>query len=124
MRIYIYSNERYGKQREKMQMLNSIDRESFAGAIQQSYKTMTETSSNNLAAKLIDTLDSSIEGAVTAWIKGDEVPDISFEKYSINKILAVRNSDDYLEAFKLLSEYVKNPVIGEKHIWKPIRCKR
>lgn len=105
-------------------MLQNIDQQKFAIAIKQSYKTMTEVSSVNLALQLIDLLDATLEEAVIAWIEGSEVPDIAFEKYSVNKILSIRNNSDYLEAFRLLSDYIKDPAAGEKRIWKPVRIRR
>jgi len=102
-------------------MLNNISRQYFSSAIEQSYRTMTDESSNNLAAQLIESLDISLEAAVNAWIDGVDIPNVSYEKYSINKILSIRNSSDYLEAFRLLSDYIKDPQAGEKRIWSPAR---
>ena len=105
-------------------MLNHIDIEKFALAIKQSYKTMNDISSANLASKLIETLDECLEEAVIAWIDGKEIPNIEVDKYSIDKILSIRNNSDYLEAFSLLSDYKQDAVFGEKQIWKPIRRRR
>lgn len=84
-------------------MLKSVDVNTFATAIKQSYKLMNDTSATNMSVKLIQTLDVTLEPAVTAWIAGQDIPDISIGKYSIMKILGIRNSSDYLEAIKLLS---------------------
>jgi hypothetical protein len=105
-------------------MLLSIDKEKFAEAIKQSYKMMNDVSSLTLATQLIESLDVFLEEAVEAWIEGREIPDVAFDKYSVKKILSIRNNDDYLEAFRLLSEYKKDSAIGEKQIWKPIRGRR
>ena len=78
---------------------------------------MTDTSAANKAVQLIQTLDYELEPAVIAWISGLDIPDITIGKYSIIKILGIRQSCDYLEAFKLLSEYKRNPIEGEKKIW-------
>lgn len=102
-------------------MLTSVDVNVFATAISQSYKLMNDTSAVNMAKKLIETIDSVLEPAVIAWIAGQDIPDISVGKYSITKILGIRNSCDYLDAFKLLSEYKLNPEEGEKNIWYPKR---
>ena len=102
-------------------MLNSVDVNTFAAAIKQSYKLMNDTSAANMAAKLIQTLDITLEPAVIAWIAGQDIPDITVGKYSVTKILGIRNSSDYLDAFKLLSEYKINPEKGEKSIWSPKR---
>ncbi|MDR0918189.1 MAG: hypothetical protein LBM93_02915 [Oscillospiraceae bacterium] len=105
-------------------MLKNIDITKLTDAIKQTYKTSTEASAENIAKQLIEQLDILLEPALSAWIYGEPVPDITVDKYSVNKILKIRNSSDYLEAFKLLSEYKNDPVSGEKHIWKPIRGKR
>lgn len=102
-------------------MLNSVDKNTFATAIKQSYKLMDDASASNMAEKLIQTLDPILEPAVIAWIEGQAIPDITAGKYSVTKILGIRNSKDYLDAFKLLSEYKLNPEGGEKSIWHPIR---
>jgi len=105
-------------------MLQSINVEKLAEAIQQTYKTMNEVSSANLAAKLVAELDERVEDALSAWINGTEVPDIAHEEYSISKILTCRNSHDYLMAIQLLSAYIKDPEEGKKQIRKPIRGRR
>lgn len=102
-------------------MLNSVDANVFAAAIKQSYTLMTDTSASNMAAQLIEKLDESLEPAVIAWISGENIPDIAVEKYSIEKILKIRGSRDYLDAFKLLSEYKQDPEKGERGIWHPKR---
>lgn len=102
-------------------MLNSVDADAFAAAIKQSYKLMTDTSAANMAAQLIERLDESLEPAVTAWISGGDIPDIAAGKYSVTKILRIRGSSDYLDAFRLLSEYKQDPEKGERRIWSPRR---
>lgn len=109
---------------EEVVMLKNINKHEFASAIKQSYKLMSEMSAANMARKLIQSLDSSLEPAVIAWINGEPVPDVAVDQYSINKILIIRNNCDYLEAFKLLSEYKDNPTLGEKNIWQLIHGKR
>ncbi|MCL1914028.1 MAG: hypothetical protein FWG10_09170 [Eubacteriaceae bacterium] len=104
---------------EGLVMLSSIDLNLFAAAIKQSYKLMTDTSAANMATKLIQTLDPTLERAVIAWISGHDIPDITIGKYSITTILNIRNSCDYLDAFTLLSEYKLSPEKGEKRIWRP-----
>lgn len=105
-------------------MLHNIDQQSFTTAIKQSYEMMTDVSSSNLAAQLIESLDTALEEAVKAWIEGAEIPNVVANKYSINKILSIRNNSDYLEAFRLLSGYIKDPAAGEKCIWTPARGRR
>lgn len=105
-------------------MLQNIDHQRFTEAIKQSYRTMTEDSSANLAFKLINELDEHVEAAVIAWIEGSDIPDISHEEYSISKILTCRNSEDYLMAIRFLSDYIKDPVEGKKQIRNPIRGRR
>ncbi len=102
-------------------MLRSVDVKAFAIAIKQSYKLMNDTSALNMASKLTETLDIIVEPAVHAWIAGQNIPDIEIGKYSVSKILGIRNSCDYLEAFRLLSEYKLEPEKGEKNIWSPRR---
>jgi hypothetical protein len=105
-------------------MLHNIATERFAKAINQTYKTMNEVSSANLAAKLIEELDERLEAALLAWIEGKEIPDVSYEEYSISKILTCRNSQDYLMAIRMLSDYIKDSIEGKKQIRKPIRGRR
>jgi len=100
-------------------MLQTINKENFACAIKQSYKGMTEEIANSMASELVELLDPTLEEAVSAWIEGVEVPDVAFEKYSISKILTIKNSTNYLEAFKLLSSYINDPEAGEQEIWTP-----
>ena len=105
-------------------MLKNINTDSFAIAINQSYKTMNEVSSTNLASKLIAELDERLENAVSAWIEGKDIPNVSHDEYSISKILTCRNSQDYLMAIQLLSAYMKDSVEGKKQIRKPIHGRR
>ena len=105
-------------------MLQNINTEKLAAAIQQTYKTMNEVSSANLAVQIVEGLDERLEGALLAWIEGKEIPDVSYEEYSISKILICRNSQDYLMSIRMLSDYIKDPVEGKKQIRKPIRGRR
>jgi hypothetical protein len=105
-------------------MLKSINKEKLSKAIQQTYKTMNETSSDNLASQLIEGLDEAVEEALDAWIEGKDIPDVSHGEYSLIKILTCRNSQDYLMAIRFLSDYIKDPVEGKKQIRKPIRGRR
>lgn len=105
-------------------MLHNINAGAFAEAINQTYKTMNEVSSANLAAQLIAELDEGVEEAVAAWIKGTDIPDIVHGEYSVSKILTCRNSSDYLQAIRLLSLYMTDPEKGKKQIRKPIRGRR
>ncbi|MBQ7593732.1 MAG: hypothetical protein IJU48_05195 [Synergistaceae bacterium] len=102
-------------------MLKSINVNLFAKAIEQSYKFFDESRSLKLAEHLINSLDEELEPSVLAWINGEEVPDVEAGNYSINKILGIRNSSDYLEAFTLFTEYKLDPENGEKKIWQPSR---
>lgn len=105
-------------------MLDNISIKRLAEAIQQTYKTMNEVSSANLAAQIVEELDERLKEALLAWIDGIEIPDVSYEEYSISKILTCRNSHDYLMAIRMLSYYMKDPVEGKKQIRKPIRGRR
>lgn len=105
-------------------MVNNIDVQKLASAIQQTYKTMTEVSSNNLATSIIENLDERLEMALLAWIEGEDIPDVTYGEYSISKILTCRNSQDYLMAIRMLSDYIKNPVEGKKQICRPILGRR
>ena len=105
-------------------MLHNINADRFAEAIKQTYKTMNEVSSANLASKLISELDERLEEAVFAWIEGKDIPDVSHDEYSISKILTCRNSQDYLMAIRFLSDYMKDPIAGKKQIRQPIRGRR
>lgn len=105
-------------------MLQNINAEKLAEAIRQTYKTMNEVSSVNLAAQIVEGLDQRLESALLAWIDGEEVPDVSYEEYSISKILTCRNSHDYLMAIRMLSDYIKDPIEGKKQIRRPIRGRR
>lgn len=105
-------------------MINNINVQKFASAIQQTYKTMTEVSSNNLAQNIIENLDERLEVALLAWIEGEDIPDVAYGEYSISKILTCRNSHDYLMAIRMLSDYIKDPVEGKKQICRPILGRR
>lgn len=105
-------------------MLHSIDQQAFAAALRQTYTRMTPESSTDTALSLIKSLDDSLEQAVLAWIQGEAVPDVSDGKYSLEKILAIRGTGDYVEAFQLFSEYRTDHIKGEKSIWRPTRSRR
>lgn len=105
-------------------MLKNVSLDAFSQAIEASYITIDKKSADNFARRLMESIDSEIEPAVLAWIEGSEIPDIGISKYSIKKILTIRNDMDYLEAFQLLTEYKHNPDLGEKKIWTPKRLKK
>lgn len=105
-------------------MLQNIEVGKLAEAIRQSYKTMNDISSANLAAQIIEGLDESLKDALLAWIEGKEIPDVSHGEYSISKILTCRDSQDYLMAIRMLSDYIKDPIVGKKQIRKPIHGRR
>ena len=104
-------------------MLQNVNAEKFAETLKQSYKTMNDVSATNLASKLIAELDERLEDAVLAWIEGKDIPNVSHDEYSISKILAYKNSHDYLMAIRFLSEYIKDPIEGKKQICRPIHSR-
>lgn len=105
-------------------MLLNVSLEAFSKAISDSYSTIEEIDRKNVANQLMESIDGEIEPAVIAYVNGNEIPDIHIGQYSINKILAIRNNLDYLEAFLLLTEYKSDPVLGEKNIWTPKRLRK
>ena len=96
-------------------MLQSINFENFAKTIKQTHKTMNEASSIMLIAEL----EYRLGGGIMAWIEGEDIPGVPYDKYSISKILAYRNSHDYLLAIRFLSEYIKAPIGGKSKYADP-----
>jgi len=106
-------------------MLKNVDKDKLIAAISSYYKFQTEVSAIRLAEEYINTIDPIFEEAVQCWLEGLPILNVIIGEYSVNKVLSIRNSTDYLNVLKLLSVYKDDPVLGEKLIWKSIRgCRK
>jgi hypothetical protein len=124
-------------------MLKNIDLEKFIKAIDiEDEIDGTEyghDSNCKYAKMLINLINEILEPGVLAWIEGEELPNLSYEKYSISDIMTRRGSKDhvltykddksyitiyknregYINAIRLLSIYMMSSELGEKLInWR------
>lgn len=102
----------------------NISTEELSLRILRAYPKYTDVTAYNIATDLLKNAPASLEPAMRAWIDGKPLPDNTGEKYPVSKILKLRGSNDYIEAFKLYIAYFKNPAEGEAMIWSPSRMLR
>lgn len=67
--------------------------------------------------------------ALQCWIAGTPLPDVSYQPeggkcYSIEGIMALRGNQDSLQAMLLLSDYIRDPALGESRIQLPVKDRR
>lgn len=101
-------------------MLN-IDVNRFADALQREMPNMPRQAATTHAAALIDQTDPRLEENVLQWIEGKTISDLWFGKYSINAILELRRSQDFLDALDAMNLYLRDPKAGEARIWRARR---
>ena len=105
-----------------------VNEEAFARAIQQTYKGYDDQGALGYARLWAQRLRPELEQAVTCWIQGERVPNVSYQpeggkEYSIESIMLLRGKEDVMEAMLLLSDYMNDPRVGELRIMTPVRTR-
>ncbi len=100
-------------------MLKHIDKNALAEAIRRHCSYETEASSRMCAEEVCRTVDEKFEPLVEAWIRGEEFPVIHAGKYTVGKIMTIRQDKNFLRALLLLNLYHVSPAEGEREIWRP-----
>ena len=106
-----------------------IDLNAFAKAIRETYPGYTEAFALGYARNWAERLDPMLQEAVQCWIDGKPLPEVAYQpeggkRYSIESIMALRGVNDSLQAMLLLSDYIRDPAVGEGRILRPIRGRR
>lgn len=99
----------------------NINIEELSLKILHAYPRYSEVMAYNIAQELLKNAPASLEPAIRAWIDGKPLPENTEEKYSVSNILKLRNSSDYVDAFRLYIAYSQNPAVGESLICHPAR---
>ena len=99
----------------------SIDINRFADALQREMPAMPRQTAISRASALINETDSRLEENVLQWIEGKPISDLWVGKYSINAILELRRSRDFLDALDAINLYLRDPKAGEARIWRARR---
>lgn len=102
----------------------NISIEELSLKILHAYPCYSEVMAYNIAQELLKNAPASLEPAIRAWIDGKPLPESPAEKYSVSNILKLRNSNDYVDAFRLYIAYSQNPAVGESLICQPARMLR
>ena len=102
----------------------NISIEELSLKILHTYPRYSEVMAYNIAQELLKNAPASLEPAIRAWIDGKSLPENTGEKYSVSNILKLRNSNDYVDAFRLYIAYSQNPAVGESLICQPARMLR
>lgn len=101
-------------------MLN-IDVSLFADALQREIPGMPRQTALTRAAALIEQTDPRLEENVRQWVEGTRISDLWVGKYSINAIMELRRSPDFLDALDAMNLYLRDPKAGESRIWRARR---
>ena len=99
----------------------NIDQEQLAGRIREQNTFITEEDARVYAQKLIAELDPVFESLLDAWIHGVRLPNVEVGPYSVQDIMNIRHSSDFLKALQMLNMYKLDPDEGENAIWSPVR---
>lgn len=107
----------------------NVDLNDFAKAIQDTYPGYTEAFAQGYARLWAERLDPMLQEAAERWIKGEPLPEVSYQpeggkRYSIQSIMDFRGVNDSMEAMLLLSDYIRDPKVGESRIMRPFRSRR
>ena len=99
----------------------NIDQEQLAGRIREQDAFITEKEARAYAQKTIAELDPVFEPLVDAWIQGVHLPDVQVGPYTVQDVMNIRHSSDFLKALQMLNMYRLDPDEGENAIWSPVR---
>lgn len=88
--------------------MNKITEELLLKAIKQNKPYLTDATEKELAEKLCD-LPPALAENLSEWINGRDLTDYLIrEKYSVNAVLSIRNSQDVISAILDLAAYAKD----------------
>lgn len=103
-----------------------VDLEKFAQAIQETYPGYTPRFAQGYAKLWAQQIHPLLQPALQSWIDGKPWKDVEYQPeghkcYSVRSIMALRGSEDCLQAMLLLSDYIADPRRGEARILMPRR---
>jgi hypothetical protein len=104
-------------------VLSNINKEKLARKIKETQPLWdSEYIENEFVDECINCWDESLSECVNAWINNEEIPETEFgeDKFTPIDILEIRESNNYLTAFEILSTYIQNPKEGKEKIWAKI----
>ena len=88
--------------------MNKITEELLLKAIKQNKPYLTDATEKELAKKMCD-LPPALAENLSEWINGRDLTDCLIrEKYSVNAVLSIRNSQDVISAILDLAAYAKD----------------
>jgi hypothetical protein len=102
----------YPTERDALPVLSNIDKEKLARKIKETQPLWnSEYIENEFADECINCWDESLSECVNAWINNKKIPETEFgpAEYTISEILEIRENDNILQTFELLSEYINSP---------------
>lgn len=80
-----------------------------------------EAYAGNYAGRIESNLSPELYPVLEAWINGEEIPIVKVGKYSVDIVMQIAETDDFLYALMLLNDYLMDPEKGEAAIWSPMR---
>jgi len=100
----------------EQKMSNRIEKEQLKETMKESYPFWPEELLQQQAKEYMEVLDERLEDILKEYIKNGRQRDFEYGEFSVLFIQALRHNCPYLEAVKLMSEYLKNPKSGKAHI--------
>ena len=102
-------------------MLNNVTLGQLETSIHKAVPELSEALVKRFAAKILAETDERLETNVREWL--DEVPltGIVIGDFSVPLIMQIRGNNDFFGALTAMNDYIKEPVLGARKIWRTIR---
>ena len=102
-------------------MLRNVQTEELTAAILTENAGIGEAMARRLAQKVRDETDERLEKNVLEWLEKKEISKLVLGDYSIQLIMQIRGNNDFLGALLAMNDYLADPELGARKIWRAIR---
>ncbi len=102
-------------------MLQRTQTKELSEAILAENPALSGENAERLAAKLREETDERLEENVREWLEHRPISEIVIGDYSIQLIRQIRQSEDFLDALMAMNDYLADPELGARRIWRQRR---
>lgn len=95
------------------------EKDRLARAIEQQYGFRRELALQH-AERVLAQTPEVLWPNIEEWMEGKELSEIRIGQYTVPMILHIRSSRDFLDALAAITDYSRDPALGENRIWRTV----